>query len=224
MDYGAIPYSIHSLINNPSITLDVNPYYLVKDKGCSHIVRSCNGLICLGGNSFGICVDYWLCLWNPATKITSLIFCYFHDVHYNSLEDPCLADGYYKFTFGCDDFICTYKVVASRYNKRELRSNVKILSFGNYIWRDIESFPVNSILLDSYGGTDVYDGVYFRSTINWLVIQNEFYLLLAILRVLLLRNLLLFRLIWGLRHTINTYCLVGLGLKGNCLCFSYCYK
>lgn len=50
MDCGAIPYSIHSLIDNPTMTLDVDPYYMVKDKEYSRILGSCNGLICLGGD------------------------------------------------------------------------------------------------------------------------------------------------------------------------------
>lgn len=61
--------------------------------------------------------------------------------------------------------------MASRYNKRELKSNVKILRLGDSVWRDIGSFPVDPLHLDSISEKE--NGVYLKSTFNWLAIQNK---------------------------------------------------
>ena len=36
-DFSVFPYSLHSLLQNPSFTLSVQPYYLMKDKQCSPV-------------------------------------------------------------------------------------------------------------------------------------------------------------------------------------------
>jgi hypothetical protein len=82
-DLSVIPCPIRRLIDNPSFTLSVDSYYMLKDKGCLNVVGSCNGLICLAGhsgNSFtGEYRGYWFCIWNPATRTISEKFGYFSD-------------------------------------------------------------------------------------------------------------------------------------------------
>ncbi|CAJ2662670.1 unnamed protein product [Trifolium pratense] len=234
-DRGIIPYSIRSLFENPSFTISVDPFYLMENKGCSRIVGSCNGLICLAGDSYDEYQKYWLRLWNPATRIISPTFGYFHEECNPRDEDiPFLFDGYYKFSFGCDNSTDTYKVVAYRYNKRQRRSNVRILSLGDNVWRDIESFPVDPILLDSPCQDFEYDGLYFRSTINWLAIPNEidynvydtkdipveqFVIVSLDLTTETYNRYLLPRDFDEMPHRIPTICLLG-----DSLCFSYFYK
>ncbi|XP_058754634.1 F-box/kelch-repeat protein At3g23880-like [Vicia villosa] len=164
VDEAFIPYSLCSLIDNPSFSLEIDPYYLVKNLNY-RLIGSCNGLICLEGNS--ITREYYECwfrLWNPATKTTSPKFGFLR-LFVNTLAD----DGYYQFNFGFDDSTGTYKVVASCYNKRELKSKVRILTFGDSVWRDIGSFPVDPLNL----GSVLESGVYLKSTINWFAIQNK---------------------------------------------------
>ncbi|RHN47036.1 putative F-box domain-containing protein [Medicago truncatula] len=79
-------------------------------------------------------------------------------------------------------------VLAVRYNRRELRSNARILGFGNNDWRHIESFPVDPISLDYDGPTSVSDGVYFRSTLNWLAIQNQLQYILSTIKDITVEN------------------------------------
>lgn len=51
-------------------------------------------------------------------------------------------------------------------NELDLRSNARVLSFGDNVWRDIGSFPIDPMYLNSaYQTCDV--GVYFESTINF---------------------------------------------------------
>jgi len=235
IDSGVIPYSICSLIHNPSFTLSADPYYPVI-KGCTRVVGSCNGLICLTDDSFnGEYREYWFRLWNPSTRTTSPIlgnFCIFRNY---SLDEPGWFDGYYKFSFGCDNSTGTYKVVASRYNRRELRSNVRILSLRDNVWRDIESFPVDPILLKSSSSEiGEYAAVYFRSTINWLAIQNEFYYTVSNIKDITVEQFVIVSLDLG-SETYNQYLLPRgfdevppaiptIGVLGDRLCFSYCYK
>lgn len=42
---------------------------------------------------------------------------------------------------------------------------------GNSVWRDIGSFPVDPLHLDSISEKE--NGVYLKSTFNWLAIQNK---------------------------------------------------
>lgn len=155
-DFSVVPYSLHSLLQNPSFTLSVQPYYLMKDKECSCIIGSCNGLICLEGGSYSFYdyQEYWLRLLNPATKEITPKFGYFQ----KDLFGCSRFHAYYQFNFGCDTSTGIYKVVASRYNPRQRSSNVRILSLGDNVWRDIQSFPVVPLVLDM--------NVYFKSTLN----------------------------------------------------------
>jgi len=94
LDYCIVPCPIHCLIENPSFSLSVDDYYHLNDKGCSRIVGSCNGLICLAGDSFTSGFqEYWFRLWNLATRTTSKKIGYFCN----------LGDSRLSFMFGCDN-------------------------------------------------------------------------------------------------------------------------
>jgi F-box interacting protein len=200
----------------------------LKDKGCLNIVGSCNGLICLAGNSGGDFMGeyrgFWFCIWNPATRTTSDKFGYFCDPKY---------PPNYNFKFGCDNSTDTYKVVASSYNLEQSRRNVRTLSMGNNVWRDIESFPFNPLYLDNSEHQSFASvGVYLSDTLNWLAIHNDFlydnsksitvepYVIVSLnLGTETYRQYMLPRLfdkVWSREPNI--------GVCGGCLCFSYSYN
>ncbi|XP_058754618.1 F-box/kelch-repeat protein At3g23880-like [Vicia villosa] len=172
-DSGVIPYSISSLVENPSFTILIDSDYIVQHKECSDIVGSCNGLICLSCEYLNYDYEYheyWLRCWNPATRTTSPKYGLFR-LYRNTPGCPT-STGCYRFSFGCDNSTGTYNVMASCYFRHQQRSNVKILSFGDNIWREIQSFPVEPMHADDACGTD-YDDLYFKSTITWLGIRNK---------------------------------------------------
>ncbi|XP_058741981.1 F-box/kelch-repeat protein At3g23880-like [Vicia villosa] len=165
-DRSVVPYPIRSLLDNPSITLFEDPYYLMNDKGCSNRVGSCNGLILLVGESINdivnikdnieyLTVDKWLRVWNPATRTISKKF--------GQYRAFCLSQRF-TFAFGCDNLKDTYKVVAYRCNRQELTSQVRVLSLGDDVWRNVESFPAIPLLVDY---------VYLSGTLYWLANQNR---------------------------------------------------
>jgi len=162
MGYSVVPYSLNSLVENPTFTLSVYPYYYLRDKEGSDMVGSCNGLILLAGENFRFgCFR----LWNPSTRTTSPNFGYFRSFYRSFPGHPFPFLGYYKFNFGCDNSTGTYNPFEQE------SSNVRILSFGDNVWREIQSFPV----VPYFGEKDVHDVVYLSSTLNWLAIHNHFF-------------------------------------------------
>ncbi|XP_024630181.1 F-box/kelch-repeat protein At3g23880 isoform X2 [Medicago truncatula] len=159
-----VPYSLNRLIQNPSFTLSVDPYYRLTGRQSSYIIGTCNGLILLiGGDLYG-----YFRLWNPTTRTMSYKF-----GHFRSFDSPAHHRftflGHYKFSFGLDNSTDTYKIVASNYNP----NIVRIWSVGHYGWKDIQSFPV--VPVHSYfGENDVHNAVYLSSTLNWLAVHNDF--------------------------------------------------
>ena len=227
-DYSIVPYPICHLLHKPSFTLYVDPYYCLKDKGCSCLVGSYNGLICLAGVSLTDAYqDYWLRLWNPATRTISEELGYFR---YFSVKHE-----YFRFTFGCDNLTGIYKVVASCYIRDQLTSEVRAFSFGDNVWRNIESFPivplrVNLLKLENYG----CDGVFFNGTLNWLAVHSNIEYSWLHVQDFTVEQFVIVSLDLG-TETYNQYLLPrgfdkvppaepNLGVLGDCLCFSYSYK
>ncbi|GAU30041.1 hypothetical protein TSUD_332100 [Trifolium subterraneum] len=161
--YSVVPYSISRLIENSSFNLSVDPYYCLEDKECSSIVGTCNGLICLSHYSHidrQYNKEFWLRLWNPATRTISPKFGYFRHSHV------------FEFKFGYDYSTGKYKVVAFRYDINQ-KSHVRILSFGDNVWRDIEGLPAVPVHL--HWNQQEYAAicaVYLSGSLNWLAIIN----------------------------------------------------
>ncbi|GAU45635.1 hypothetical protein TSUD_175480 [Trifolium subterraneum] len=167
-DCSVVPFPVSLLIETPiefrypyfrlrNITIRYDPYYQLRNMDCYHIVGSCNGLICLLSNS---CDTKHHCksfrLWNPATNTLS--------------EKLGHITERFRFTFGYDNLTDTYKVVAFSVNK------VKVFSFSDNVWRDIQSFTVvpfdihpRQLNCHQYNN----DGVYVSGAINWLAIRNK---------------------------------------------------
>jgi hypothetical protein len=160
---------VSRLLENPSITVAGDKCHsLPRGLGYCQVVGSCNGLICLLFNtSSSLQDDYWLCIWNPATRTISDDFGFFVDY------EPLL--GPFKFSFGCDYLTGTYKVVAlhtqtnvekETENEGLWRSKVRVFSFGYNGWRYIQSFPLVPLIWN--------DGVHLSGTVNWLAISGDF--------------------------------------------------
>jgi F-box interacting protein len=140
------------------ITIAYNPYYKLNNIDCNDIVGSCNGLICLRGYSWTTKYEKaWFRLWNPATKKLS-----------EMLGD---ITERLRFAFGYDNLTDTYKVVAFSANK------VRVFSFTDNVWRDIQNFPVIPFDLQPRQQLNCrqYNNhcVYVSGTINWLAIINK---------------------------------------------------
>jgi F-box interacting protein len=223
VDLSIIPYPISSFLDNPSFILFADHHYLLDEKDCTYIAGSCNGLICLTGYRFLPAMNYpysyehWLRLWNPATREISEKFGCFTD----------FRDFY--FHFGCDNSTGTFKVVASRYI-RDKSTSVRVFSFGDSVWRNIESFPVVPLHVDRWAHG--HNAVFFNGTLNWLAIHNytrETWF--SRLKYLTVEQLIIVSLDLG-TETYNMYKLpLGFdkvppseptfGVLGDCLCFNY---
>ncbi|MCI01166.1 F-box protein, partial [Trifolium medium] len=219
-DRSIIPYSITSFVDNPSFTLFADHHYLFNIKDCSWIAGSCHGLICLTGIRFlrilrGTSTnydqqeyEYCLRLWNPATRaISEKIGCFIGPPGFN-------------FSFGCDNSTGTFKVVVSQ------SKSVRVLSFGDNVWRNVESFPVLPLHADLkllYG----HSAVFCNGTLNWLASHN------SRLKYITVEQLIILSLDLG-TETYNMYKLPKgfdkmppsdseptVGVLGDLLCFSY---
>nr|ABN06107.1 F-box protein interaction domain [Medicago truncatula] len=158
-DYSFIPFSVGDLLENPSFTPPEDPYYLLIDKDCRHVVGSCNGLVCLLGYSPA---EMWFRFWNPATRKISDKLGFFRDDTYGL--------KYWTFTMGYDNSSDVYKVVALQYCSH-LTTRVRVLTFGNNIWRNIQCFPAR-VLHFSYDNRE-FGGVHLNCTVNWLAVITD---------------------------------------------------
>jgi len=166
-----VPISLSRFLETPSksITLTKDPYYHLKDKDCRLVIGSCNGLLCLFGYSYNY-RESWLRFWNPATRTISDKLGHCHN--------PVIP---YRLTFGYDNSMDTYKVVA-------LEPEARVFSFRDNVWKSIQRFPL-----------------YYR--LNWVCIWVVMLIgwqlastTVKIARIFLLNNMWLFHLIWVKRH------------------------
>ncbi|KAK2378764.1 F-box/kelch-repeat protein [Trifolium repens] len=227
IDYSIIPYPISSFLDNPSFTLFADHHYLLNEKDCSRIAGFCNGLICLTGFDYSPMftiydqqLEYWLRLWNPATREISEKF-------------GCFTDSRgFNFNFGCDNSTGTFKVVASRYIRDKSTSDVRVLSFGDSVWRNIEIFPVLPLHL-GYEAFE-HNAVFLNGTLNWLASRNDISISgtwFDQLKYVTVEQLIIVSLDLG-TETYNIYTLPRgfaelppeeptVRVLGDCLCFSY---
>lgn len=233
-DWSIIPYPISSLVDNPSATFVADSHYLLnlKDKEWS-MAGSCNGLICLVGYRFtnraNKLQDYWLRLWNPATRKISRNIGHFCDVR-----------GF-VFSFGWDDSTGTFKVVASRSVDHGYTTETRVFTIGDNVWRNIESLPV-ALLGMEWRGQRVdkgyeYGCVFLNTTFNWLAIQSwvRRHNWRFCVRDITVEDLVIVSLDLG-TETYNTYRLPRgffdklpreeptIGVLEECLCLCYSYK
>jgi len=171
MDLSVVPISVSSLLESPlairyhepyyhrlrDFDIPHNPYYLLSNMDCDLVIGSCNGLICLRGDTWDTTPENtWFRIWNPAT---------------NTLSDKLgYLTNYSRLTFGYDISNQTYKVVDFSAN------TVKVFSLSDNVWRDIQSFPIVPFSLHfrrHHCHPYVDHGVYVSGTINWLAIRDK---------------------------------------------------
>jgi F-box interacting protein len=145
---------VRGLVENPLITLVDEPYCGLKEEDSIIVVGSCNGLVCLLGYYK---LEYWFYFYNPATRKVS-----------DKLGSFTWTYGS-NIAFGFDNSTDTYKVV--KFN--QMSRVVKVFSLGDNIWRSIQSFPEFCLTPSHLQYHSDGVGVYFSSTLNWLVIQND---------------------------------------------------
>ena len=159
----ALIFAVFRLLENPPIIFNLpkDPYYQFKDKDCTYIVGSCNGLLCLLGHSYtNGCREMWFRCWNPATRTIS-----------GKLGYGCDKNGDIGFpftfptnlSFGYDNSTDTYKVVYFDPSG----SKVRVFSLRENVWRNIQDSPM---------GTHDYamNVVHLSGSVYWLAIRNYF--------------------------------------------------
>ncbi|GAU25971.1 hypothetical protein TSUD_166530 [Trifolium subterraneum] len=153
--YAGVSFTVLRMLENPS---NIIPNFLKvpchqQNHRERYVVGSCNGLLCLFGYSFGKECKAWFRIWNPATGTISEKLGYM---------EPCLGSPF-NFAFGYDDSKNTFKVV----NFLRGTTNVRVFSFGDNVWRNIQDSPLPH---HKY----ITKAVHLTSSVNWLAIQNYF--------------------------------------------------
>ncbi|KEH23128.1 putative F-box domain-containing protein [Medicago truncatula] len=147
-------WPVRGLVEKPLITLVDEPYCGLKEEDSIIVVGCCNGLVCLLGYYK---LEYWLYFYNPATRKVS-----------DKLGSFTWTYGS-NIAFGFDNSTDTYKVV----HINKMSRDVKVFSLGDDIWRSIQSFPEFCLTPSDLQHYIDGVGVYFSSTLNWLVIRND---------------------------------------------------
>jgi F-box interacting protein len=165
-----IPFPVRNLLDNPSISLDEDPHYLIvgdidnEGSNVHRIVGSCNGLICLLIFTYSRGYrDAWLQFWNPSTRTRSEKLGYLR-LFSSKYSGPI----YYEFTFGYDNLTSTFKVVMLSYHSKNMMIlETKVFGLGENIWRNITNLPV--VPLQVFNVRQHYV-VYLSGTLNWLAV------------------------------------------------------
>ncbi|XP_058739592.1 F-box/kelch-repeat protein At3g23880-like [Vicia villosa] len=172
-DCCVVPFSLNTLLLNPSITITILPQHRLRYKRCFRVIGSINGLLCLFNSriSFDGSDDRntYFRLWNPATKKISQKFGSITHPNSHPYFGPDNKSNYLRFAFGYDNSTDTYKVVAFCPNE------VRIFSYGDNVWENIQRFsvvPYFRVALVRHKEQRLNEGVYLSGTVNWLAIPN----------------------------------------------------
>ncbi|CAL5186957.1 unnamed protein product [Lathyrus oleraceus] len=152
------PSTLRSLPENRSINLfpEVSKYKLM-EKRC-HIIGSCNGLTCLVISPSSRKNEFYL--WNPATRWLSQKVGSFHRGRSRNTA--------FEFSFGYDNLIEKYKVVAFR------PKEVRVFNIGDNVWRHVQSFAMEPYRY-SYTYNQLNAGVYLKlnNSLNWFALGDN---------------------------------------------------
>jgi hypothetical protein len=122
---------VHRLLENTSLTIANDPYF--DDHGYIYPIGSYNGLLCVRSN-INNAGGYSLYLWNPATRSLSNKIEFVHCDHW---------PHWWNYGFGYDNSTGTYKIVSLCLLSKEVR----VLSIGDNVWRNIQSFPDTHLII-----------------------------------------------------------------------------
>ncbi|XP_045831662.1 F-box/kelch-repeat protein At3g06240-like [Trifolium pratense] len=161
-----ITLSIPDLLLQNTVTishLSDSYYRLSRSPHYRWVIGSCNGLLCVYGNSWP---DQYLYFWNPAMRKESKRIPLFFDIYINRNFD---------FSFGYDNSTQTYKVVAfyvELNSDSNPKSVVKVFSLGDNSWRDVQCLPLVPLYC-LLGINDFHnEGMHFNGTINWFALDD----------------------------------------------------
>ncbi|XP_058739603.1 F-box/kelch-repeat protein At3g23880-like [Vicia villosa] len=169
--FGTLP--INSFLENPLITVPEKPFHPLLDTVHYWLVGSCNRLLCFAHyDSFTDSYrDCWLNFYNPATNALSNKLGHF--------KDYCKHRFFFsRYAFGYDCLTDNYKVAALRViggveeigdTETQLRTEVRVFSVADNVWRDIQDFPIGPLLLTLPSENH---GVYLNGNLNWLALRN----------------------------------------------------
>jgi F-box interacting protein len=141
---------VHRLLENTSLTIANDPYF--DDHEYIYPIGSYNGLLCVRSN-INNAGGYSLYLWNPATRSLSNKIEFVHCDHW---------PHWWNYGFGYDNSTGTYKIVSLCLLSKEVR----VLSIGDNVWRNIQSFPDTHLIISNRG-------VYANGSLNWLTIPKR---------------------------------------------------
>ncbi|CAI8612345.1 unnamed protein product [Vicia faba] len=177
-DFRFVTLPISKFLENPLITVPENPFHPLLDTVHYWLVGSCNGLLCFAHySSFtGSYRDCWLNFYNPATNTLSKKLGYF--------KDYCKHRYFFsRYAFGYDSLTDNYKVAALRLtgdgeiggetgdSETQLRTEVRVFSLKDNVWRDIQGFPVGPLRLTLPSENH---GVYLNGSLIWLALRNSY--------------------------------------------------
>jgi F-box interacting protein len=150
-------YPLHSLLTDVTTEgTKINfPLSLNNDEYYTHLVGSCDGLLCLAQGPY----PNQAVLWNPSIRKFKIL---------PSPNFPRQKFGMRAYGFGLDHLTCNYKVVAIfKYkcdNSNVYKSQVKVHTLGtDDSWRLIDDFPSKT-----YTSSYLDSGKSVSGTINWL--------------------------------------------------------
>ncbi|XP_058725756.1 F-box/kelch-repeat protein At3g23880-like [Vicia villosa] len=166
-------FSSCTLLNNfPALRfLEKQSITLANDVGnnlcinnSSMLVGCCNGLLCF----LDVSINIWdqkvyFSFFNPATRSLSKKLGYFCFSVLN-------GSSCFKFSLDFDNLTSKYKVVAFRPNE------VRVFTLGDYVWRNIQTFPVYPYSTRNHVNGGVYlnniSSPYYNS-LNWFAHRNN---------------------------------------------------
>ncbi|XP_058736928.1 F-box/kelch-repeat protein At3g23880-like [Vicia villosa] len=174
-DFRFVTLPINGFLDNPLITIPEKPFHPLLDTVHYWLVGSCNGLLCFAHyDSFtGSYRDCWLNFYNPATNTLSNKLGHF--------KDYCKNRYFFsRYAFGYDSLTDNYKVAALRViggdeeigdteTETQLRTEVRVFSVADNVWRDIQDFPVGPLRLTLPSENH---GAYLNGSLNWLALRN----------------------------------------------------
>ncbi|XP_058756186.1 F-box/kelch-repeat protein At3g23880-like [Vicia villosa] len=149
---------LRNLLENPSVNLVSKDFKLMFMGWRCHIIGTCNGLTCFvnSPDEVNSPLETEFYLRNPSIRWLSQKLASFLHSHQD-------LNSLFKFSFGYDNLIDKYKMVAFRPNE------VRVLTLNDNVWRNIQSFPTYRY---EYLRDHENAGVYLNNSLNWFALRD----------------------------------------------------
>lgn len=145
---------VHSLYNESAVNVAEHDGELI-GRDYYQVVGTCNGLVC-----FHVDYNKSLYLWNPTIKLHARL----------SGSDLETSDEFVTYGFGYDESEDDYKVVALLQQRHQMKTEAKIYSTRQRLWRRSSStcFPSGVVVADKSRS-----GIYINGTLNWAATHSS---------------------------------------------------